>query len=120
MAKAPAPAKAPRARRKVAPVTSALDKALQAAGTEAAASPVKVSPAKGGARPMGSISPYPDLGMAISMLNHRLAHASGERKALIEKWVVQLTKIHAEMIKLRKLEKLSSALTQPHQESLPL
>lgn len=107
--------RAPRRKAGTEPDTSALDNALKAATTKAAASPVKTAN-----RPMGSISPYPDLGMAISMLGHRAKHASGERKALIDKWVAQLTKIHAEMIKLRKLEKLSQALVQPHQESLPL
>lgn len=118
MAKPTTPPK-PRVRRKAeSPDTSALDNALQAVSSQskqAAASPVKAA-----SRPMGNISPYPDLGMAISMLGHRAKHASDERKVLIDKWVAQLTKIHTEMIKLRKLEKLSQALVQPHQESLPL
>lgn len=63
--------------------------------------------------------------MAISMLTHRLPHVGEERKKLIEKWVVQLTRLNNEMTRLRKLEELANSLTtapngQPKQESLPL
>ncbi|MFZ2586858.1 MAG: hypothetical protein WAZ18_01855 [Alphaproteobacteria bacterium] len=121
------PPSKPKPRRKV-PSTSALDSALSALGAlpqasaaqtaavrKAASSPVRVA-----SRPMGSMSPYPDLAMAISMLTHRAKNATGERRALIDKWIVQLTKMHAEMVKLRKLEVLADTLTKPHQESLPL
>lgn len=83
-----------------------------------AATATQAAPAKA-AKPKG-LSPYPDLKMAISMLNHRLPHVGEERKKLIEKWIIQLTRLNNEMNRLRKLEELANSLTQPQQESLPL
>jgi hypothetical protein len=70
------------------------------------------APAKPVARP--GFSPYPDLTMALEMLNKRLQHVTpGERHTLITKWLTQLTKIQAEMQKLYRLEQLSQKLRTP-------
>lgn len=69
---------------------------------------------------LANISPYPDLAMAISMLQRRAGHVTPERKALLEKWIVTLTRLQNEMTRLRKLERLSDNLSQPHQGDLPL
>lgn len=83
-----------------------------------AAAATQESPAKAPKR--AGVSPYPDLKMAISMLKLRLPHVGEERRKLIEKWITQLTRLNAEMTRLRKLEELANSLTQPKQESLPL
>lgn len=98
------------------PPTSRIRRKADAANTLAAASPV----AKPAARKAGGISPYPDLKMAILMLEQRALHVGDERRALIEKWVAQLAKIQHDITRLRKLEQLASSLSQPQQESLPL
>lgn len=82
-----------------------------------AAAPAATKPA--GSR-KGGISPYPDLKMAIMMLEQRAQHVGDERRALIEKWVAQLGKIQHDITRLRKLEALAATLSQPTQESLPL
>lgn len=52
--------------------------------------------------------------MAIQMLSKRAASvAEGERKALITKWLENLTKINEEMQKLHKLENLATRLISP-------
>ena len=72
----------------------------------AAASP---KPAK-----KGGFSPYPDLTMAVEMLEKRAAHLTeGERKALILKWKDTLSKLNDEMQKLHKLEILANRLITP-------
>lgn len=59
-------------------------------------------------------SPYPDLTMAVDMLEKRAAHLSeGERKALILKWKDSLAKLNEEMQKLHKLEILANRLITP-------
>jgi hypothetical protein len=61
-----------------------------------------------------TVSPYPDLAMAIQMLSRRAANvAEGERKILITKWLESLTKINEEMQKLHKLENLATRLISP-------
>jgi hypothetical protein len=97
--------------RKPTPAPRKVTKATVAAAATQPAAPKPKRPA---------ISPYPDLKMAISMLQHRLPHVGEERKKLIEKWVANLTRINNEMNRLRKLEELANSLTQPKQESLPL
>jgi hypothetical protein len=49
--------------------------------------------------------------MAIVMLRHRLPQVGAQRADLIENWLVQLEDIHANIVKLRKLEILSESLT---------
>ncbi|TKW61289.1 MAG: hypothetical protein DI628_01270 [Blastochloris viridis] len=72
----------------------------------AAASP---KPAK-----KSSFSPYPDLTMAVEMLEKRAAHLTdGERKSLILKWKDTLGKLNEEMQKLHKLEILANRLITP-------
>ena len=59
-------------------------------------------------------SPYPDLTMAMGMLEKRAANlAEGERKALILKWKETLHKLNDEMQKLHKLEILANRLITP-------
>jgi hypothetical protein len=59
-------------------------------------------------------SPYPDLSMAMDMLDKRAAHLTdGERKELILKWKETLHKINEEMQKLHKLEILANRLITP-------
>jgi hypothetical protein len=58
-----------------------------------------------------NLAPYPDLSMAIVMLRHRLATVGPQRKDLIESWLGQIEDIHANIVKLRKLEILSESLT---------
>lgn len=61
-----------------------------------------------------SFSPYPDLTMAVDMLEKRAAHLSeGERKTLILKWKDTLFKLNEEMQKLHKLEILANRLITP-------
>ncbi len=61
-----------------------------------------------------SFSPYPDLTMAVEMLEKRAAHLTdGERKALILKWKDTLHKLNEEMQKLHKLEILANRLITP-------
>lgn len=99
------------------PVATPRSPALKAgaAMARAAASPL---PAKA-AKPM-AISPYPDLAMAIAMLQRRAGHVGGERKMLLDKWILTLSRLQGEMTRLRKLEKLADNLSQPHQGDLPL
>ncbi|MCP5404681.1 MAG: hypothetical protein H6922_00430 [Pseudomonadaceae bacterium] len=85
------------------------------ANQKAAASPTAKKTGR-----VGDISPYPDLKIAIKMLEQRATHVGEDRKRLIDKWLVQLQKVQAEMVRLRKLEKLAGTLAQPQQESLPL
>lgn len=63
------------------------------------------------ARPRLTYSPYPDLSMAIEMLEKRQKHITGERQAIITRWLDTLTKMQAEMQKLHKLEIFASRLT---------
>lgn len=64
----------------------------------------------------GGVSPYPDLSMAIAMLEKRQSHlgqqfgASSERAQLAQKWLSQLKSVHTEMQKLHKLEQLATRL----------
>ena len=59
-------------------------------------------------------SPYPDLTMAVDMLDKRAAHLTdGERKTLILKWRESLHKLNEEMQKLHKLEILANRLISP-------
>ena len=59
-------------------------------------------------------SPYPDLTMAIEMLDKRAAGLTeGERRALILKWRETLHKLNEEMQKLHKLEILANRLITP-------
>lgn len=59
-------------------------------------------------------SPYPDLTMAVEMLEKRAANLTeGERKALILKWKESLHKLNEEMQKLHKLEILANRLITP-------
>lgn len=70
----------------------------------------------------GAFSPYPDLSMAIAMLQKRAENLrasgqpEGERVKLIDKWLESLVKINTEMQKLHKLEILAGRLTS-HPES---
>lgn len=63
------------------------------------------------ARPRPSFSPYPDLTMAIEMLEKRQKNITGERQAIIARWHETLVKMQAEMQKLHKLEIFASRLT---------
>lgn len=76
--------------------------AARAATKAAAPAPVRQTPLP--------FSPYPDLHMAISMLQKRAGQTSGNRQELITKWVAQLTEIQQEMTKLHKLEQFAQAL----------
>lgn len=75
--------------------------------------------ASGFSKPKRSVnfSPYPDLSMAIAMLQKRAEHlrtqqqGDGERTKLIDKWLESLEKINTEMQKLHKLEILAGRLT---------
>lgn len=59
-------------------------------------------------------SPYPDLTMAVEMLDKRAANLTdGERKTLILKWRESLHKLNEEMQKLHKLEILANRLITP-------
>jgi hypothetical protein len=58
-----------------------------------------------------ALTPYPDLALAIAMLERRLAHVGATRAQLIERWLVSLKKIHADITRLRRLEVLSDDLT---------
>lgn len=58
-----------------------------------------------------SFSPYPDLSIAISMLERRQHTAPEDRRALVTKWLETLTKTHTEMQKLHQLETLASRFT---------
>jgi hypothetical protein len=66
-----------------------------------------------------AFSPYPDLAMAIEMLNKRAKNLAanttepGDRHALIIKWMESLQKIQEEMQKLHKLEILANRLISP-------
>ena len=61
-----------------------------------------------------SFSPYPDLTMAVGMLEKRAANLTeGERKTLILKWKDTLSKLNDEMQKLHKLEILANRLITP-------
>lgn len=92
-----------RSTRKPMPLSEALP---QISADIAAANP---KPAK---RP--GFSPYPDLAMAIEMLEKRAATLpEGERKTLILKWKESLSKLNEEMQKLHKLEILANRLITP-------
>lgn len=59
-------------------------------------------------------SPYPDLTMAVEMLEKRAAGLTdGERRTLILKWKDTLSKLNEEMQKLHKLEILANRLITP-------
>lgn len=59
-------------------------------------------------------SPYPDLTMAVEMLEKRASNLTdGERKTLILKWKDSLSKLNEEMQKLHKLEILANRLISP-------
>ena len=73
-----------------------------------------VNPPKPAKRP--GFSPYPDLTMAVEMLDKRAANLTdGERKQLILKWRDSLQKLNDEMQKLHKLEILANRLITPQQ-----
>lgn len=93
-----------RSTRKPMPLSEALP---QISADIAAVSP-KPAPKRSG------FSPYPDLTMAIEMLEKRaLTLTEGERKALILKWKESLSKLNEEMQKLHKLEILANRLITP-------
>jgi hypothetical protein len=97
-----APAK--RAARKPVPLSEALP---QISADIAAANPKPTLKRSG-------FSPYPDLTMAVDMLDKRAANLSdGERKTLILKWRESLHKLNEEMQKLHKLEILANRLITP-------
>lgn len=62
---------------------------------------------------------YPDLSPVIQQLITRAEEVPLDRRALIEKWCVQLHKIQQEMQHLQKLEKFSKAIqnkeAHPHE-----
>ncbi|NBV54845.1 MAG: hypothetical protein EBR79_03935, partial [Proteobacteria bacterium] len=58
-----------------------------------------------------TFSPYPDLSIAISMLERRQQTAPEDRKALVSKWLETLSKTHTEMQKLHQLETLANRFT---------
>ncbi|MBI1308745.1 MAG: hypothetical protein GC129_02655 [Proteobacteria bacterium] len=62
-------------------------------------------------RPRPEFSPYPDLSMAINMLERRKKNVKGERLAIITRWLEALGKMQAEMQKLHKLEVFADRLT---------
>jgi hypothetical protein len=89
--------------RRTAPALAASALAEVAASLLIAAEPApKMLPAP----KQPSLSPYPDLSMAIHMLEICLKNAEGERKTLLEKWMRTLTKLQAEMQALHKMEAL--------------
>ncbi|RYG61458.1 MAG: hypothetical protein EON60_00525 [Alphaproteobacteria bacterium] len=93
-----------RSTRKPMPLSEALP---QISADLAAASP-KPAPKRTG------FSPYPDLTMAIEMLEKRaVTLTDGERKTLILKWKESLSKLNEEMQKLHKLEILANRLITP-------
>ena len=95
-----------RSTKKPVPLSKALP---QISADIAAASPKSAKKA--------SFSPYPDLTMAVDMLEKRAAHLSdGERKELILKWKDTLSKLNDEMQKLHKLEILANMLITPKSE----
>lgn len=53
------------------------------------------------------MSPYPDLRMAIAMLNKRVETLSPERQMVVHKWIHQLEKIQKEMTHLTKIEQFT-------------
>ncbi len=93
-----------RSTRKPMPLAEALP---QISADIAAAAP-KPAPKRSG------FSPYPDLTMAVEMLEKRAATLTdGERKTLILKWKESLNKLNEEMQKLHKLEILANRLITP-------
>lgn len=57
------------------------------------------------------MSPYPDLRMAIAMLNKRLEHLPPERQMVVNKWVNQLSKIQQEINHLSRIEQFTNNVT---------
>lgn len=57
------------------------------------------------------MSPYPDLRMAIAMLNKRLDNLPPERQMVVNKWVNQLTKIQQEITHLTRIEQFTNNVT---------
>lgn len=102
------------------PAKKPVRKTLDASATAALAASLLEPSAKPAANRAPSFSPYPDLAMAIEMLNKRAknlaaqpATEGGDRHSLILKWVESLTKIQDEMQKLHKLEILANRLISP-------
>lgn len=60
-----------------------------------------------------NFSMYPDLSMAISMLQKRQAQLQGEHATLVATWVKDLEHIQKQINKLKKLEGLTSAVRRP-------
>ena len=100
------PLKLKPAARKGAKKPMSLAEALPQISADIAAAHPKPAPKRPG------FSPYPDLTMAVEMLDKRASHLSeGERKTLILKWKESLHKLNEEMQKLHKLEMLANRLT---------
>lgn len=57
---------------------------------------------------LANLSPYPDLSMAVHMLEVSLRNATGEKKELLGKWVAALGRMQAEMQALHKMEQLKN------------
>lgn len=100
--------------RKPSPRKTALSPLAGQPPVPAGLSPSALKPAK----PAFTFSPYPDLSMAISMLEKRLQTVGSQRQPLLSKWIASLKKIQNEMTQLRKLERLTENLAARTQ--LPL
>lgn len=100
--KAPAAARTKRASRRTAP-------AMAASALAEVAATLRPSQPEGSRR-SSNLSPYPDLHMAIHMLEVSLKSAKAEKQQLLAKWVQTLGKIQTEMQALHKLEVLKNRL----------
>lgn len=79
--------------------------------TAPAAAPEK--PKKAGSRLASAFSLYPDLHLAIAMLGKRQTQLEGNKAELVGRWVTDLTRIQAEITKLKKLEGLTESVKRP-------
>ena len=56
---------------------------------------------------------YPDFKLDVQTLQKRLLEVGEEHRPVIERWVLELSRIHKEMRHLERIENFSTALTSP-------